>query len=44
MPIFSWVDQRLIKSGVVADYWDLGSSMFFSIVDSIHTCSPIADF
>jgi hypothetical protein len=29
---------------VVADYWDLGSSMFFSIVDSIHTCSPIADF
>jgi hypothetical protein len=44
MPIFSWVDQRLIKSGVVADYWDLGCSMFFSIVDSIHTCSSIADF
>ncbi len=43
MALFSWADWRLIKSCVVVDYWDLDSSMFFSIVDSIHTYSPMAD-
>jgi hypothetical protein len=43
MPILSWADLKLIKSGAVAHYWDLGSSMFFSIVDSIHTCYPMAN-
>ncbi len=27
---------------MVVDYWDLSFSVGFSIVDSIHTCSPLA--
>jgi hypothetical protein len=41
--IFSWANWRIIKSCVMANYWDLGFSVSFSVDDSIHTCSPLAN-